>query len=59
VGNRVLPGTDLCRRAMQEGLIKNDCDLLSPVFYVAPAVREELLETLEAALDGHPSWSIM
>jgi hypothetical protein len=59
VGNRVLPGTDLGRRAMQEGLIKSDCDLLMPVFYVAPAVRDELLETLEAAVEGHPSWSIM
>ncbi len=59
VGNRVLPGTDLCRRAIQEGLIRSECDLLMPVFYVAPAVRDELLETLEAAVEGHPSWSVL
>jgi hypothetical protein len=59
VGNRLLPGTDLTQRALQEGIIKGNMDLLMPVFYITPAVREDLLETLNAAVKEHPSWNIM
>ena len=59
IGNRLLPGTDLTRLAVEEGLIEDADDLLMPVFYVAPRVRDEIQETLEAAVRGNPSWSIM
>jgi B12 binding domain len=59
VGSRLLPGTELTRRALQEGVIESNGDLLMPVFYIAPAVRENLLEILEAAVKEHPSWNIM
>ena len=59
VGVRLLPGTDLSRRARQEGLINGECDLLMPVFYVASRVRDDLLNILQAAVEEHPSWSIM
>jgi hypothetical protein len=59
VGNRLLPGTDLARRAMQEGLISGDSDLLMPTFYIASGVRDSLLDTLKAAVSEHGSWSLM
>jgi hypothetical protein len=59
VGNRLLPGTNLTQRALQEGIIKGTMDLLMPVFYITPAVREDLLETLKAAVKEHSSWNIM
>ncbi len=59
IGNRLLPGTDLTRLAVEEGLIEDADDLLMPVFYVAPRVRDEIQETLEAAVQGNPTWSIM
>ena len=59
MGNRLLPGTELTRRAQQEGFIKDDNNLLMPIFYVAPTVREELLAILDAAVQQQPSWSIL
>ena len=59
IGNRLLPGTALTRLAVEEGLIEDADDLLMPVFYVAPRVRDEIKETLQAAVQGNPTWSIM
>lgn len=59
IGRRLMPGTDLTRRAMQEGLIASESDLLMPAFYVAPAVRDSLLETLQAATTTHATWTVM
>ncbi len=59
VGNRLLPGSDLTARAVREGIIDEDSDLLMPVFYVAPEVREGLVDTLQAAAGAHSNWHIM
>ena len=59
IGNRLLPGSELTRQATQEGIISGDSDLLMPVYYVTPAVRTDLLGTLEAAVQDHPTWNIM
>jgi hypothetical protein len=59
VGTRLLPDTDLAQRALQEGIIKGNGDLLMPIFYVASGVRESLLDTLQAAAKEHSSWNIM
>ncbi len=59
VGNRLLPGSDLTARAVREGIIDENADLLMPVFYVAPEVREGLVDTLQAAAGAHPNWHIM
>ena len=59
VGNRLLPGTELTTQALQEGIIKDPSDLLMPVYYVTPAVRNTLMETLESAAAEHPKWNIM
>ncbi len=59
VGNRLLPGSDLTQRAIQEGIIKDESDLLMPVFYVAPTVRDYLVDTLRSAVQEQPSWTVM
>jgi hypothetical protein len=59
IGNRLLPGSELTRQAAQEGIISGEGDLLMPVYYVTPAVRTSLQETLEAAVQDHPTWNIM
>ena len=59
IGNRLLPGTQLTQRAVQEGFIADDSDLLMPVYYVSAAVREDLLGILKEAVQGQPSWSIL
>ncbi len=39
VGIRIYPGTPLARRALEEGVISADDDLLFPRFYLAPGLE--------------------
>jgi radical SAM superfamily enzyme YgiQ (UPF0313 family) len=39
VGIRIYPGTPLARRAMEEGMISGEDDLLFPRFYLAPGLE--------------------
>jgi radical SAM superfamily enzyme YgiQ (UPF0313 family) len=41
VGMRVYPGTALCERALREGQMTADTDLLTPAYYIAPGLTEE------------------
>lgn len=59
IGNRLLPGTELTRRAVQEGFIPDDRNLLMPAYFVNAAVRANLRDTLEEAVRLHPSWSLL
>jgi radical SAM superfamily enzyme len=49
-GIRIYPGTSLYQTALSEGVIDRDTNMLEPVFYISPHVREELPElvTIEA-----------
>ena len=49
-GIRIFPGTSLYRTALDEGVIRLETDLLTPVFYISPHVRDHLadLVTIEA-----------
>ncbi|MDH3599036.1 MAG: cobalamin-dependent protein [Candidatus Tectomicrobia bacterium] len=58
-GNRLMPGTPLTQRALDEGVISPQDDLLMPVFYVAPEVREDLVDQLETAARSRPNWHVM
>lgn len=51
-GIRIYPGTALHDTALAEGVIQEDTDLLQPVFYLAPGIRDQLgeLVTREAML---------
>lgn len=41
VGMRIYPGTPLCERALREGQITANSDLLTPAYYLAPGLDEE------------------
>jgi radical SAM superfamily enzyme YgiQ (UPF0313 family) len=43
VGMRIYPGTPLCARAVAEGLIEAEADLLAPTYYLAPGLTEEVI----------------
>jgi radical SAM superfamily enzyme YgiQ (UPF0313 family) len=43
VGMRVYPGTSLHARAVSEGIIREDSDLLEPCHYVAPGLTAEFI----------------
>jgi hypothetical protein len=51
VGIRIYPGTALARRAVREGVITGEEDLLFPRFYLAPGL-EPWLQARVATADG-------
>jgi len=40
-GIRILPGTGIAQRALQDGLIDDDTDLLRPRYYLSPQIDQE------------------
>jgi hypothetical protein len=59
VATRILPHTPLATRAIEEGLISAEADLLKPTFYLAAGVRDWLVEHLRAAAAAQPRWHLM
>jgi len=57
VGMRIYPGTTLCERALREGQIATDTDLLTPAYYLAPGLTEEKVFTqLRQFSAQSPDW---
>ncbi len=56
VGLRIFPGTGLARLAETEGLISPAQDFLQPTFYLAPAVRDKVIELAQEKAKIHPHW---
>jgi hypothetical protein len=57
VGMRVYPGTPLFHRAMAEGRISANADLLTPTYYLAPGLTSEgLFERLQSFAQESPGW---
>ncbi len=59
VGVNVLPGTDLVERALAEGLITAESDLIKPTFYLAEPVRDWLVDYLVEQKAEHPRWNLL
>jgi radical SAM superfamily enzyme YgiQ (UPF0313 family) len=58
-GMRIYPGTTLQQRALQEGRITAQTNLLEPVYYLSPHIREEeLLALLAEFKQKAPNWII-
>lgn len=58
-GMRIYPGTPLCARALREGSLSADADLLHPVYYFSAALTEkELLAQLTEFKEKAPHWLI-
>jgi len=55
-GIRIHPGLPLHRRALAEGLVSPEDNLLWPKFYLAPAIREWIWPYLEEVTARHPNW---
>ena len=59
VGVRILPGTNESRLALQEGLIDDESELVSPTFYLADAVKDWIVDRLKAEAAGNPRWNLI
>jgi radical SAM superfamily enzyme YgiQ (UPF0313 family) len=59
VGMRVYPGTALAARAVRDGVIAGEADLLKPAYYVAPGLTEEgVFEQLREFARRSPNWIV-
>jgi len=59
VGMRIYPGTPLFARAVREGIVRADADLLDPTFYISPALTEpRLLDQLAGFARLASSWIV-
>jgi radical SAM superfamily enzyme YgiQ (UPF0313 family) len=57
-GIRIYPHTALARKAVDEGRVSPDDDLLYPRFYLAEGLENWIDETLRAWMDKRPHWSL-
>ena len=57
-GIRIYPGTPLHRTALDEGVIDGDTDLLAPVFYISPHVREQLADLVTREAVTRRNWVV-
>jgi len=56
IGIRVFPKTRLSHIAMEEGMIGPEEDFLEEVFYLSPAIEDEILPFIEAFSRKNPTW---
>ncbi len=58
VGVRIYPHTSLARKAIDDGVISPQDDLLFPRFYLARGLEDWLPETLEKWATARPHWKV-
>ncbi len=58
VGIRIYPGTALADQAQKEGVIVPDDDLLTPKFYVAQGLEDEIREEVARYAAKRPNWAV-
>jgi radical SAM superfamily enzyme YgiQ (UPF0313 family) len=58
IGIRIYPGTALSHKAVEDGIINQNDDLLMPRFYMVPGLEEPLRELIGKWKSGRPNWSL-
>jgi len=59
VGVSMLPGTDAAAKALEEGQITDESDLIRPTFYLAADVRDWIVDYLKKEAAQHPRWNLL
>jgi radical SAM superfamily enzyme YgiQ (UPF0313 family) len=57
-GIRIYPGTPLHGRALEEGVISPATDLLEPVFYISPAISQNLCSLVTEQAMQRKNWVV-
>ena len=58
VGVSVMPGTDVAAKALEEGLISDESELIKPTFYIAEEVRDWIVDYLTEQAAANPRWNL-
>jgi len=56
MGIRIYPNTSLARRAVKEGIVSPDDDLLYPRYYMVKEIRDWLRDTVNRVMAERPNW---
>ena len=59
VGISILPGTREAKLAVEEGLVADERELIRPTFYLAPGVRDWIVDHLQEAAADQPRWNLL
>jgi radical SAM superfamily enzyme YgiQ (UPF0313 family) len=59
IGVSIMPGTAVAARALEEGLIADEAELIRPTFYLAAEVRDWIVDDLKTEAAKHPRWNLM
>ncbi|GLI39157.1 cobalamin-dependent protein [Geobacter hydrogenophilus] len=57
-GIRIFPGTEIYRQALADGLVTPETDLLTPTFYIAPAIAGTLCELVREEALKRTNWVV-
>ena len=57
-GVSIMPGTAVANTALEEGLIQSEEELIRPTFYLAPEVKDWLVDYLKEEVDKVPRWNL-
>ena len=58
IGIRIFPGTALHQTALDEGMITADTNLLEPVFYISPHLRETVADLVTGEAMKRRNWVV-
>src|SRR3989442_13287791 len=59
IGVNILPGTAIAARALTEGRIADEAELIKPTFYLAESVQDWIGDYLQAEKQKHPRWNLV
>jgi B12 binding domain len=59
IGVSILPGTAVAAKALEEGIIADEAELIRPTFYLAAEVRDWIVDYLKAEAVHNPRWNLL
>ena len=59
IGVSIMPGTAVAARALEEGIIADQAELIRPTFYLAAEVRDWIVDYLKAEAAQNTRWNVM
>ena len=59
VGVSVMPATAVATKALEEGLISDEAELIKPTFYISEPVKDWIVDYLRQESAQNPRWNLV
>ena len=59
IGVRIRPGTAVSQKALEEGIISDEAELIQPKFYLEELVKDWIVDHLKEEVARHPRWNLV